>query len=110
MNARPNIIVVDDDPAALASLLDALTRRYGGDYRVIPHLSALEALAGLERLGADRGVPPQAVDAKAVAPAPAPPPDSGGAAAAAAAPPARPGAVRSGSESRVSGATRSGPM
>ena len=38
MNARPNIIVVDDEPTALASLLDALTRRYGGDYRVIPHL------------------------------------------------------------------------
>ena len=50
MNMRPNIVVVDDEPTALASLLDALTRRYGGDYRVIPHLSALEALAGLERL------------------------------------------------------------
>jgi thioredoxin reductase (NADPH) len=50
MNARPNIIVVDDEPTALASLLDALTRRYGGDYRVIPHLSALGALAELERL------------------------------------------------------------
>jgi len=31
MNSRPNIIVVDDEPTALASLLDALTRRYGGD-------------------------------------------------------------------------------
>jgi thioredoxin reductase (NADPH) len=50
MNARPNIIVVDDEPTALASLLDALTRRYGGDYRVIPHLTALGALAELERL------------------------------------------------------------
>jgi thioredoxin reductase (NADPH) len=50
MNARPNIIVVDDEPSALASLLDALARRYGGDYRVIPHLSALGALAELERL------------------------------------------------------------
>ncbi len=49
MNARPNIVVVDDDPTALASLLDALTRRYGGDYRVIPHLSALGALTELER-------------------------------------------------------------
>lgn len=29
MNARPNIIVVDDEPTALASLLDALIRRYG---------------------------------------------------------------------------------
>jgi thioredoxin reductase (NADPH) len=50
MNARPNIIVVDDEPTALASLLDALSRRYGGDYRVIPHRSALGALAELERL------------------------------------------------------------
>jgi thioredoxin reductase (NADPH) len=50
MNARPNIIAVDDEPTALASLLDALTRRYGGDYRVIPHRSALGALAELERL------------------------------------------------------------
>ena len=50
MNVRPTIIVVDDEPTALASLLDALTRRYGGDYRVIPHLSALGALADLERL------------------------------------------------------------
>ena len=50
MNARPNIILVDDEPTSLASLLDALTRRYGGDYRVIPHLSALGALAELERL------------------------------------------------------------
>jgi thioredoxin reductase (NADPH) len=41
---------VDDEPTALASLLDALTRRYGGDYRILPHLSALGALAELERL------------------------------------------------------------
>ncbi len=53
MNARPNIIVVDDEPAALASLLDALTRRYGADYRVIPHLTTLGALAELERLKSD---------------------------------------------------------
>ncbi len=50
MNTRPNIIIVDDEPTALASLLDALTRRYGGDYRVIPHLSAPGALADLGRL------------------------------------------------------------
>lgn len=50
MNARPNILVVDDEPTALASLLDALTRRFGGDYRVIPHLSARTALAELEGL------------------------------------------------------------
>ena len=50
MDARPNIIVVDDEPAAIASLLDALTRRYSADYRVIQHLSALGAIAELERL------------------------------------------------------------
>ena len=50
MNTRPCILVVDDEPTALASLLDALARRYGGDYRVLPHLSALGALADLERL------------------------------------------------------------
>jgi len=50
MSSRPNIIIVDDEPTDLASLLDALTRRYGGDYRVIPHLSASGALAELARL------------------------------------------------------------
>ncbi len=50
MNGRPIIMVVDDEPADLGSLLDALTRRYGGDYRVIPHLSSMDALAELERL------------------------------------------------------------
>ncbi|MBP2675954.1 MAG: Thioredoxin reductase, partial [Deltaproteobacteria bacterium] len=50
MNARPIILVVEDEPAALASLLDDLTRRYGGDHRVIPHLSASGALTELERL------------------------------------------------------------
>jgi thioredoxin reductase (NADPH) len=50
MKTRPNIIVVDDEPTGLASLGDALTRRYSGDYRVIPHLSALGALSELGRL------------------------------------------------------------
>jgi len=50
MNAHPNILVVDDEPTALAPLTDALTRRYGGDYRVTPHSSANSALAELERL------------------------------------------------------------
>jgi len=44
------MIVVDDDPIALDSLKDALTRRYSGDYRVIAHRSASGALAELERL------------------------------------------------------------
>jgi thioredoxin reductase (NADPH) len=44
MAERPVIVVVDDEPDALAALLDALTRRFGGDYRVMPHLSARAAL------------------------------------------------------------------
>jgi thioredoxin reductase (NADPH) len=44
MAERPLIVVVDDEPDALAALLDALTRRFGGDYRVMPHLSARAAL------------------------------------------------------------------
>ncbi len=50
MNARPSNIVVDDEPTTLASLPDVLTRRYSGDYRAIPQLSALGALSELERL------------------------------------------------------------
>ena len=41
---RPVILIVDDEPAALGALLDALSRRFGGDYRVVPHLSARTAL------------------------------------------------------------------
>jgi hypothetical protein len=37
MAERPVIMVVDDEPAALAAMLDALTRRFGGDYRIVPH-------------------------------------------------------------------------
>jgi thioredoxin reductase (NADPH) len=53
MLERPVILVVDDEPAALASMLDALTRRFGGDYRVEPHLSARSALDAVSRLKAD---------------------------------------------------------
>ncbi len=31
MHERPTILIVDDEPTALASMLDALTRRFGGD-------------------------------------------------------------------------------
>jgi|SRR5579884_495835 len=44
MAERAAIVVVDDEPAALASILDALTRRFGADYRIVPHLSARQAL------------------------------------------------------------------
>jgi thioredoxin reductase (NADPH) len=43
-------MVVDDEPAAVAQLLDALARRFGGDYRVVPHLSARGALDDITRL------------------------------------------------------------
>jgi thioredoxin reductase (NADPH) len=53
MLERPVILVVDDEPTALASMLDALTRRFGGDYRVEPHLSAQSALDAVSRLKTD---------------------------------------------------------
>ncbi|HYG70343.1 MAG TPA: response regulator, partial [Anaeromyxobacteraceae bacterium] len=46
---HPIIAVVDDDPAVLSALLDALNRRFGADYRVVPHLSARAALDDLAR-------------------------------------------------------------
>ena len=39
MAERAAIVVVDDEPAALADMLDALTRRFGADYRVLPSIS-----------------------------------------------------------------------
>src|SRR4051794_24788566 len=50
MHKRPVIVIVDDDPRALGLLLDALARRFGGDYRVVPHFSARAALEDLQRL------------------------------------------------------------
>jgi thioredoxin reductase (NADPH) len=47
---KPVILVVDDDSESLASLSDALTRRYAADYRVVTHVSAREALEDLERI------------------------------------------------------------
>jgi thioredoxin reductase (NADPH) len=44
MRERPLIIVVDDESDALAAILDALTRRFGGDYEVVSYLSARAAL------------------------------------------------------------------
>jgi len=43
-------MVVDDEPASLAALLDALARRFGADYRVVSHLSAQTALEELARI------------------------------------------------------------
>ncbi|MBW8305667.1 MAG: FAD-dependent oxidoreductase [Thiobacillus sp.] len=53
MPERPSILIVDDEPAALASMLDALTRRFGGDYRVEPYLSPQAALDAVSRHKAD---------------------------------------------------------
>lgn len=50
MVERPVIMVIDDEPDALAAMLDALTRRFGGDYRVVPHLSGHAALAGVSKI------------------------------------------------------------
>ena len=50
MADQPAIILVDDDPNDLAALLDALNRRFGGDYRAIPHLSASAALDTATRI------------------------------------------------------------
>lgn len=53
MAERALILIVDDEPTALASMLDALTRRFGGDYRIEPHLSARSALDAISRHKAD---------------------------------------------------------
>jgi len=50
MAERPAIVIVDDEPDALAAMLDALARRFGGDYRVIPHLSARAALDAITKI------------------------------------------------------------
>jgi thioredoxin reductase (NADPH) len=50
MAERPAIVVVDDEPTALATMLEALTRRFGADYRVVPHLSASAALDAVSNL------------------------------------------------------------
>jgi thioredoxin reductase (NADPH) len=54
MAERAAILIVDDEPAALAAMLDALTRRFGADYRIAPHLSAdaaLQAVAAMKKDG-----------------------------------------------------------
>jgi thioredoxin reductase (NADPH) len=55
MAERPVIMVVDDEPDALAAMLDALARRFGGDYRVIPHLSARAALDAIAKIKEESG-------------------------------------------------------
>ncbi|HZY04002.1 MAG TPA: FAD-dependent oxidoreductase [Anaeromyxobacteraceae bacterium] len=52
MPERPVILLVDDEPAELAALLEALTRRFGSDYRVVPQLSARAALEAIGQMKA----------------------------------------------------------
>jgi thioredoxin reductase (NADPH) len=53
MLTRPVILVVDDEPMPLATLLDALQRRYGEDYRVLSYSSPQEAIEECERMRID---------------------------------------------------------
>ncbi|HTP24084.1 MAG TPA: FAD-dependent oxidoreductase [Anaeromyxobacteraceae bacterium] len=53
MGERPVILIVDDEPAELAALLETLTRRFGADYRVVPQLSARAALDTVTQFKAD---------------------------------------------------------
>ncbi len=56
MSEKPVIVLVDDEPAALASLLEAVQRRFGADYRVAPFLTpahALEEVARAKAAGED---------------------------------------------------------
>ena len=50
MHERPVIVIVDDETSVVAQLLDAITRRFGADYRVVPHLSARSALEDIARM------------------------------------------------------------
>jgi hypothetical protein len=47
MDVKPAIIVVDDESDALAAIREALTRRFGGDYGILPYPSARAALGAV---------------------------------------------------------------
>ncbi len=53
MTGRPVIVVVDDDPAALTAMANALSRRFGEDYKAVPHSSAHDALDSICRMSKD---------------------------------------------------------
>jgi thioredoxin reductase (NADPH) len=55
MESRPAIVIVDGEPGELAALLDALGRRFGGDYRITPHLSGAGALAEIQQIRSQGG-------------------------------------------------------
>ncbi len=48
--AQPVLFLIDDDPAVLHALRDDLTRRFGGDFRVMGTSSAVAGLATLRGL------------------------------------------------------------
>src|SRR5262245_5130656 len=49
MAERALIIVVDEESDALGAMLDALTRRFGADYHVVPYPPSCAALAGVRK-------------------------------------------------------------
>ena len=56
MAERPVIVVVEDEPDALSEMLGALTRRFGGDYRVVSYLSvraAMDAICAIKENGGE---------------------------------------------------------
>jgi thioredoxin reductase (NADPH) len=55
MLTRPFILFVENEPEALRKLQDALTRRFGGDYQVVSHLSASAAFGDLDRIRNEGG-------------------------------------------------------
>lgn len=52
MQIKPVIMIVDDEPAPLKALFDAIARRYDRDYRVVSHLTPGAALDDLKRIKA----------------------------------------------------------
>src|SRR5215471_12391823 len=50
MSLRPVILIIDDRPASLTQLVDAITRRFDADYATIGHTSARAALDELTRI------------------------------------------------------------
>ena len=50
MADKPVIVLVDDEPSALALLLEAVQRRFGADYRIAPYLTGRNALDGVAQM------------------------------------------------------------
>ena len=52
MERHPVIMAIDDRPSELVALTEAIDRRFGRDYRVVPHVRPDEALEDLRALKA----------------------------------------------------------